>query len=80
MIVLPAYTLRSLMAQIVEATHGLENTAGRAHVMSTIPEAQLRMAAICAVQIATGETVHPGDRKITIEKRQDIDPIFEYRS
>lgn len=77
MVVLPEYTLKQLMAQIVNATHGLQTTLGGQHITNTIAEPQLRMAALCAVQIATGETVWPGDRKIRIERRKQVDDIFQ---
>lgn len=64
------------MTHIVNTTHGLVDTAGEPVVMSTIAEQQLRMAALCAIQIATGEAVWPGDKKITIRKPKMVHSIF----
>jgi hypothetical protein len=77
MIILPEYLMRDLMTHIVNATHGLVDTAGDQAVMSTIPEAQLRMSALVAIQIATGQSVWPADRKITIRKPKVSHSIFE---
>lgn len=77
MIIAPELVLKDLMTKIVGATHGLTDTAGNPQTMSTIAEAQLRMAAICALQIATGMPVWPGDRKIQIVRRAPTTDIFE---
>ena len=77
MIVASEITLKTLMAQIVEATHRLTNEIGDAHMNSTITEPQLRMAALTAMQIATGEPVWPGDRKIVIRQPRQSFGIFE---
>lgn len=77
MIVIPEYTLKQLMAQIINATHGLQDTAGTQHITNTVAEPQLRMAALCAIQIATGEAIWPGDRKILIQRRKQTDEIFQ---
>lgn len=72
-IVLPEFALKQLMTQIVGATHGLTDTAGEPFIMSTIMERQLRMAALVAVEIATGQSVWPGDKTITIKRpRQQV--------
>lgn len=76
MIVLPTIVLRQLMTDIVGATHGLGDDAGEAHICATISESTLRMAAITAIQIATGETVWPGDRTITIKRRKIDHGVF----
>jgi hypothetical protein len=77
MIVVPQITLKTLMTQIVEATHSLTDTVGEPRTMSTISEPQLRIAAIVALQIATGETLWPGDRTITIKRPRVRQGIFE---
>jgi len=77
MIVVPEVTLRELMVQIVGATHGLTDTAGTPQVMSTIPEAQLRTAALIGLQIAIGQMVWPGDQKIVIQRPKQTVGIFE---
>lgn len=77
MIVAPEITLKTLMTQIVEGTHGLVDTAGHPQTMSTIPESQLRMAAVVALQIATGQPIWPGDKKITIVRPKINSSIFE---
>lgn len=77
MIVVPEITMKSLMTQIVEATHGLTDTAGTPQTMSTIDEPRLRMAALVAIQVATGETVWPGDRKIRLVRPRASYGIFE---
>lgn len=76
MIVFPAMALRKLMTDIINSTHALTDTAGNPVVSGTIQDSQLRMAALNAIQIATGETVWPGDRKITITRRKQTDDIF----
>ena len=76
MIVIPEYLMRSLMAQIVDATHGLVDTAGEPVIMSTIAEPQLRMAALVSIQIATGQAVWPGDKKIQIRRPKMAHSIF----
>ena len=68
MIVIPDMTLKLLMQQIVEASHGLCNDAGEPHTLSTISPSNLRMAAICAMQIASGVEVWPGDKTIKIKR------------
>ena len=77
MIVLPSIALRKLMNDIINGTHSLTDTAGNPVVTSTIPDDRLRMAALTAIQTAIGETVWPGDRKITITRRKQTDEIFE---
>lgn len=78
MIVLPGITLKTLMTQIVEATHSLCNEIGDPHTMKTINPESLRMAAICAMQIATGVEVWPGDKTIQIKRPSRVrHGIFE---
>ena len=77
MIVIPSLALRKLMNDIVNVTHGLVDTAGNPVTTNTIADAQLRMAALNAIQTAIGDTVWPGDRKITITRRKQTDEIFE---
>lgn len=67
MIVCPSVTMKLLMTEIVQATHGLTDTVGEKVTLPTIAEAQLRMAALVALQIATGETVHGGDKPLRIK-------------
>lgn len=76
MIVIPTLTLKQLMTDIVGATHGLGDDAGEQHICATISEPMLRMAAITAIQIATGESVWPGDRTITIKRRKIDHGVF----
>lgn len=76
MIVCGEYTLKALMTEIVGATHELTDTAGDPQVMSTIAEPQLRTAALVALQIATGQTIWPGDRKISIRRPKVTQSIF----
>lgn len=78
MIVAPELTLRDLMTQIVQAAHGLTDELGTPQVMPTIDEPRLRMAAITAMQIATGEPVWPGDRKIVIRRPDRDFGIFQH--
>lgn len=78
MIVLSEYALKQLMTKIVEACQGgLVDTAGTPVAVGTISEPSLRMAAICAVQVASGQSVWPSDRKIQIRRRQKVDDVFE---
>lgn len=76
-IVLPEMTMRRLMTNIVEAVHGLGDDLGNVWVAPTISEAQLRQAAMVAVQIATGEPIWPGDRVIKIRRANVRHGIFE---
>lgn len=76
MVVIPEYLMRELMTRIVDATHGLVDTAGEPMVMSTIAEPQLRMSALVAIQIATGQAVWPGDKKISIRRPKVAHSIF----
>jgi hypothetical protein len=75
-LVLPEIALKKLMTDVVQATHGITDTAGEPQAMSTIPEAQMRMAALVAVQIATGQTVWPGDKRIVITRPKQAASIF----
>lgn len=77
MIVIPSLALRKVMNDIINATHALVDTAGNPVATGTIGDAQLRMAALTAIQTAIGDTVWPGDRKITITRRKQTDEIFE---
>lgn len=76
MIVLPQMAMSELMSRIVEASHGLTDENGNRHVLSTIPETQLRMAAIVAIQIASGEAIWPGDRAIVLREQKQSYGIF----
>lgn len=76
MIVLPEITLKDLMANIVTAAHQLSDELGEAHPLSTITEPQLRQAAIVALQIATGESIWPGDRPIRLRRQTRSYGIF----
>jgi hypothetical protein len=67
--IIPAITMRTLMAQIVEATHGLCNEIGEPKIVNTIPEERMRMAALVAIQIAIGEEAMPNDRGKLVIKR-----------
>lgn len=77
MIIVPTLVLRDLMTKIAGITHQLVTPNGDPVMINTIPEAQLRQAALVAIQIATGEALWPGDRKITIVRRKQTDDIFE---
>lgn len=77
MIVVPQMVLKQLIIDIVGATHGLQDETGEPHISATIPEAMLRMAAITAIQIATGESIWPGDRIIKIKRPRVRQGIFE---
>jgi hypothetical protein len=77
-IVLPEVALKQLMTQIVGATHGLVDTSGAQCTLGTIPEAQMRMAALIAVQIVAGQTVWPGDRPIKITRPKQRVGVFDF--
>ena len=66
---IPSITMKTLMAQIVVATHGLCNEIGEPKIVSTIPEDRLRTAAYVAIQIAIGEEAMPNDRGRLVIKR-----------
>lgn len=77
MIIVPDITMRTLMHQIVEATHSLADEQGNPRTMSTISASQLRMAAIVALQVATGEAIWPGDKTIFIKRPKVHQGIFQ---
>lgn len=77
MIILPTITLKMLMQSIVSAAHELSDETGSPHATNTIPEAQLRMAAITALQIATGEPVWPGDKTIKFKRPKVQFGVFQ---
>lgn len=71
----PQFLLR-LQSAIVEASHGLTTPDGSRGSISTINAGQLRQAALVAVQIATGETIWPGDERLVIHRqRQAVGPF-----
>jgi hypothetical protein len=62
-----APALSGLQSAIIAATHGMTDMKGlRAH-LGTVNDRTLRQAAICAIMIASGETVLPGDETINID-------------
>jgi hypothetical protein len=67
-----------LMVQqaLVEATHGITDTNGQRVVLGTIDDRRLEMAALTALQIAAGEPIWPGNRKIVIPARQINSGVF----
>lgn len=77
MIVIAPVAMKMLMTQIVEAAHMLSDELGEPHIVGTISEPQLRMAALVALQVATGEAIWPGDRKIVIRQPRQSYGIFE---
>lgn len=77
MIVVPATTLRHLMTQIVEAAHGLSDENGEPHILSTLDASQLRVAALTALVIATGQMIWPGDQTIKIKRPRVRQGIFQ---
>ena len=77
MIVIPEAAMLELMMQITSTTHSLTDTAGNAVLTNTIAEPQLRMAAIIALQVATGAPIWPGDKKIVIKRPRQSLGIFE---
>ncbi len=76
MIVLTEYALKQLMTAIVNASHGLVDETGEAVISNTIGEPQLRMAALTSIMIATGNSIWPGDRPITIRRPKQTLGIF----
>jgi len=64
--VIQPQALTALMSAIVNATHGLTDTAGDRQSIGTIDSLRLRTAALVALQIATGETIFPGDETLVI--------------
>lgn len=68
--------MRQLMTQIITATHGMVDELGEPVIMSTITEPQMRMAALVAVQIATGQTVWGGDKPVTLRRPKQTSNIF----
>ena len=68
LILIPEIALRTLMTQIVSASHSLTDTAGTPVVLNTITEDKMRMAAIIGLQIVAGMPVWPGDQQINIKR------------
>lgn len=79
MIVLPGITIRTLMAEIVAATHGLTDQNGERVMLGTIEEKNMRMAAKHAIETCIGQSVWMGDEKIVISEQPRQVGIFEYR-
>lgn len=77
MIVVPEMTLRLLMQHLVEATHGLGDHRGNVHRVGTIGAAELRMAALTALNIVTGEVVWPDDQKVKVPAPSINTGIFQ---
>lgn len=69
--------MRRLMTAIVESVHGLSDDLGMPWMAPTISEPQLRMAALVALQMATGEPIWPGDKVIKIRRANVRHGIFE---
>ena len=78
MIVIPSMVLKMLMTNIIEATHSLSIESGAKFTQGTIEEKTLRMAALTAVQIATGQPVWPGDQTIVIKEGPRQHGVFRY--
>ena len=76
LIVVPDITIKDLITAIVSAAHSLHDELGEAHPLSTMPEPQLRQAALVALQIAIGESIWPGDRPIRIRRAPRAFGIF----
>lgn len=77
MIVIPEFILTTLMAQIAQATHELVDQNGEPVRFGTIDAKQMRSAAKIAIEIAVGDTVWPGDRKISLPRPKVSQGIFE---
>jgi hypothetical protein len=77
MIIVPKIALQDLMTHIVQSTHELCDENGEPRIMSTIMESQLRIAAVVALQIATGEAIWPGDKIIQIKRPRIRQGIFQ---
>ncbi len=77
MIIVPKIALQDLMTHIVQSTHELCDETGEPRVMGTIEEKNLRIAAITALQIATGETIWPGDKIIRVRRPRVRQGIFQ---
>jgi len=72
MLIVSPTALRNLMTALVNATHGMTDTAGERVVMSTIDDRALRAAALAGLMMTTGKVVWPGDEQLVIRqpKRQ----------
>ena len=68
LILVPEVALRTLMMQVVSTSHSLTDTGGSPVVLNTISEDKMRMAAIIALQIVSGQPVWPGDQPISIKR------------
>ena len=78
MIVLPEMALNELVMRIVEATHELCDELMEPQTVGTLSHDQLKMAAVTAVQIATGKFVWPGTDIMRIKRRSRVrHGIFE---
>lgn len=77
MIVIPEFILTNLMGQIAQAKHELVDQDGASVMLGTIEAKQLRAAALVAIQVAVGDIVWPGDRKISRPRPKVSQGIFE---
>lgn len=64
--------LSTLQAAIVAATHGITDAQGQRVMIGTIDDRRLATAALVAIQIALGDVVWPGDKKIVLPRRAEF--------
>ena len=68
--------LTRLQSEIVMAARGLTQTDGSQAMIATIDDRMLSQAALIALQLVTGETIWPGDKKLIIHQaRRSVGPF-----
>lgn len=65
--VISAPALLQLQSAIIAATHGITGMDGARIHLGTVNDRTLRQAAMCAIMIASGDTILPGDETFTID-------------
>lgn len=78
MLVIPVAVLSEVMQVLVQATHHLTDLAGERKQLSTIDERRLRSAALAALLVATGDSVMPGDERITVRRPRQSMGVVNY--
>lgn len=76
MLIAPPHVLRTVQEAIVKASHGLVNENGEPMLAGTLDEARLGLAALLAVQLAAGDVVWPGDKRIDLPRPVQQTGVF----
>jgi len=69
--------LSNIVRAVTEAARNASTLAGDRFALGTIDPESLRIAAICAVQIATKQPVWPGSEKLVIPRPKEVYGVVE---